>query len=178
MDILPNWHPIFVHFTVALISASVVFYFLYYVISYFIRVPRERVLELEVIARWCLWIGAVITIITFAAGLYAYNTVKHDTPSHDAMTVHRNFAIVTSIFIIFLGCFSVWLHFKRKKISLIFLIALFIMQIFLLLTAWRGGELVYRYGLGVFSLPKSEESEQSEEKNKHQHDEGKQHAHH
>lgn len=171
MTILPNWHPVLVHFTISLVSISVFFYILYYAISYFTNTQKRYVLELEIVARWCLWLGVIITIFTVSAGFYAYNTVEHDAPSHEAMTIHRNFAAVTFIFLIFIGLFSGWLYYKGKKKSLTLIVGLLIIQILLTLTAWRGGELVYRYGLGVLSLPKSEESKQLEEKNKHQHDE-------
>jgi len=39
---------------------------------------------------------------------------------------------------------------------MVFLISMVVAGSILASTAWRGSELVYRYGLGVMSLPKSE----------------------
>jgi hypothetical protein len=45
---------------------------------------------------WCLWLVGIIVIGTILAGLQAYNTVKHDSASHLAMTAHRNWALLTA----------------------------------------------------------------------------------
>ena len=50
IEIIPNWHPIFVHFTVALLTMSVFFYGLSFV------APGNRFYEQWVsVARWNLW---------------------------------------------------------------------------------------------------------------------------
>ncbi|MDH5573601.1 MAG: hypothetical protein OEY89_17685, partial [Gammaproteobacteria bacterium] len=70
IDILPNWHPIFVHFTVALLSVSIGVYFA----SCFMK-KSELKNEWLIVARWSLWFGTGITVLTVLSGLYAYNTV-------------------------------------------------------------------------------------------------------
>lgn len=151
-----NLHPIFVHFTVALFSIS----FLLYLAVYLLRFRNNTLIkfsnELEITARWCLWIAALITIFTALAGLYAFNTVRHDAGSHIAMTNHRNWAIPTASAIIFLSIWSLWDYYKNRRAKTLFLIGSLITQVLLISTAWRGGELVFRYGLGVMSLPKSD----------------------
>ncbi len=47
---------------------------------------------------------------------------------------------------------------------------LLVAQLFLFSTAWRGGELVYRHGLGVLSLPQTEGEG-------HSHSHGEEHDH-
>lgn len=156
IEIIPNWHPIFVHFTIGLFSTSVGFYVLTF-ISSFIKSPRKiYAAEFEIVARWCLWVVAFITIGTVLAGLYAYNTVNHDEASHIAMTNHRNWALATASGIWLLAGWSVWRYYKRRVLTITFVISLLIVQGLLFSTAWRGGECVYRYGLGVMSLPKAE----------------------
>lgn len=93
MEIIPNWHPIFVHFTVALLITSVGFYLLARFDFSEARQPRWSTL-----ANWNLWAGAAITVLTVAAGIYAFYTVDHDTPSHEAMIEHRNWAIPTFLY--------------------------------------------------------------------------------
>lgn len=155
IEIIPNWHPIFVHFTVALFSTSVGFYTLSYLCNKF-NIFKNLTSDFEVVARWCLWVVGIIVIGTVLAGLYAYNTVNHDEPSHLAMTNHRNWAIPTGIAMVIVAIWSLWRTYKRQALSITFIIALLIVQGLLLSTAWRGAELVFRYGLGVMSLPKSE----------------------
>lgn len=156
IEIIPNWHPIFVHFTVGLFCTSVAFYLLAYLTSYFRIVSVKITTDLETAGRWCLWAAGVTAIMTVIAGLYAFNTVRHDGPSHLAMINHRNWALPTAAAIVLVAFWSLWRDIKQKKLTLTFIIALLIVQALLLATAWRGAELVYRYGLGVMSLPKSE----------------------
>jgi uncharacterized membrane protein len=167
IEIIPNWHPIFVHFTVGLFSAAVGFYWLSFIVARISYCKPALSQEFEAAARWCLWIAALVTIGTVSAGLYAYYTVGHDEISHVAMTNHRNWAIPTAVAIILMALWSVALYVKQKKLNLIFLLSLLIVQGMLLATAWRGAELVYRYGLGVMSLPQTEEVGHN-----HQHHEG------
>lgn len=157
IEIIPNWHPIFVHFTVALFSTAVGFSILGFFSKYVPSVPHFLIAEFNIVARWCLWVSALISIITVSMGFYAYYTVKHDAISHVAMTLHRNWAIITFIAIFAAAFCSLWFYLKNKILSWVFLIPLLIIEGLLLTTAWLGGELVYRYGLGVLSLPQSEE---------------------
>lgn len=156
IEIIPNWHPIFVHFTVGLCSTAVIFYLLTYLTSRLKIVSIRHVTDLETAGRWCLWAAGFTAIMTVLAGLYAFNTVRHDGTSHIAMINHRNWALPTAAAIVLVALWSIWRDYKRKKLTLSFIIVLLIVQGMLLATAWRGAELVYRYGLGVMSLPKAE----------------------
>jgi uncharacterized membrane protein len=155
IEIVPNWHPIFVHFTVALFSTSVGFYTLAYLLPK-LRLFPKLASDFEVVARWCLWVVGIMVIITVLAGIQAFNTVKHDAPSHLAMTDHRNWAVPTACAMVLAAFWSLWNAYRRKAITIPFILALVIVQGLILSTAWRGAELVFRYGLGVMSLPKSE----------------------
>ncbi|MCF6236338.1 MAG: DUF2231 domain-containing protein [Gammaproteobacteria bacterium] len=165
-EIIPNLHPIFVHFTVALLSLSVGLF----VVTLFVKSPLKE--QWQTVARWTLWFGAGITIITGLTGLEAYNTVAHDTPSHLAMTDHRNWAVVTIVLFLVLASWSIlWIR-KGKHLGAAFVVCMVIAGGILGSTAWHGGELVYRYGLGVMSLPQSEGEGHS-----HSHGEGGGHGH-
>ncbi len=149
-EIIPNWHPIFVHFTVALLSLAVGLV----VVTPFIKSPLKE--QWQIVARWTLWFGAGFAIITGLTGWYAFNTVAHDTPSHAAMTIHRNWAIATITLFLLLAAWSIWWARKSKKLGTLFVVCMVVGGAVLASTAWRGGEVVYRYGLGVMSLPKAE----------------------
>lgn len=151
IEIIPNWHPIFVHFTVGLLSTSIGFFLL----AYLVKNQRWREQWLTV-AYWNLWLGASFAVITGVAGWFAFNSVNHDTPSHEAMIEHRNWALVTLGVVIPLALWSWWKYRAGAKINVIFLGLLLLTGGLLLSTAWHGAELVYRYGLGVKSLPKAE----------------------
>lgn len=151
IEIIPNWHPIFVHFTVALLSLAVGFHLIYPLF------PDGKIKQhIYIMAHWNLWLGTGFGVITAIAGWFAYNSVAHDGPSHAAMTEHRNWALVTISLFIFMSAWSLWSEIKNRHQGKTFLIGLLIAGILLFSTAWHGAESVYRYGLGVMSLPQPE----------------------
>ena len=164
IDILPNWHPIFVHFTIALLSMSVVFY----VLGLVFPSHSKHQTALTLLAKVNLYIGVGFAIITAIAGWFAYNSVNHDTPSHLAMTEHRNLALLTLAVFLFLALWSLW---KKNKAGIVFVGLMVISGGLLSVTGWMGGEAVYRYGLGVMSMPKV-----SGEGHAHQHADGEGHG--
>lgn len=146
------------HFTLALFTTSVGFYGLTYITSRLNIISKSLPDEFEIVARWCLWVGALITIITVLLGLNAFNTVHHDANSHLAMHEHRNWAFPTATAILVVAGWSLWRYYHNQEVTITFVIILLIVQAALLSTAWHGSELVYRYGLGVMALPAPEES--------------------
>ncbi|WP_138380342.1 DUF2231 domain-containing protein [Luteithermobacter gelatinilyticus] len=149
MEIIPNWHPVFVHFTIALYSVAT----LLFLIGRFF--PSKIWAEKITIAAYInLWTAGLITFVTVAAGYYAYNTVAHDGPSHLAMTDHRNWGLTTAVVFWGLVLWSVVLY-RDKKVHDLFLVALVVATGLLSVTGYKGGEVVYRHGIGVMSLPES-----------------------
>src|SRR6266853_5333887 len=145
------WHPIFVHFSVALLSIATLFYVLTALFPKSDR--RTRWIDF---ARWNLWLGSGISVVTVLFGWLAYNTVNHDDPSHEAMEVHATLALVT---LAAFGCLALWAALRKRvsgESSLVFTGFLLIAFAFLVATGLRGGELVFHYGLAVDSLPKLE----------------------
>jgi len=150
-EVLPNWHPLFVHFVVALLSMSTLFF-----VALKILATHKLHGTLKIMAYWNLWLGTGFAVIAAVAGWFAYNSVAHDTPSHTAMTDHRNWALVTLSVYIIVTLWS-WKHYKSvKTVSMMFTFVMVLASTLLVSTGWRGSEVVYRYGLGVMSLPKVE----------------------
>lgn len=148
MQIIPNLHPIFVHFTVALLPLAALFLLL-------ARVDGgQRAGQWRTLGFWMLWLGVAISLLTLGSGIYAYNTVNHDTPSHLAMTEHRNWALATLGLYVLIGAWSL-LEYRKSVPGWGLVIAALLALGLLGSTAWHGGELVYRYGLGVMSLPEA-----------------------
>lgn len=92
IEIIPNWHPILVHFTIGLLAISTALYAAGFAL---------KKVSLLITARWNLWLGALITIGTVAAGLYAYNTVAHDgmSPSGDDRSPQVGIAYGCGVFV-------------------------------------------------------------------------------
>ena len=152
IEFIPSIHPIFVHFTVALLATSMGFFLLALIFSE--RIWSEKILT---VAQWNLWLGVGITVVTIGTGLYEYYTVTHDEPSHVAMTNHRNWGFATAGVFFFLALWSIRTYLKKRKLLRSFVTALVLANVTLMVTGWKGGELVFRYGLGVMSLPKAAE---------------------
>jgi uncharacterized membrane protein len=110
-------------------------------------------------ANWSLWSGCLITVGTVTAGWLAYNSVAHDSASHEAMTLHRNWAIPTAITFLFAGLWTILLAKKNRRPGFLFLTYSGLAGLVLMVTSWLGAEAVFRYGLGVKSLPKVEAGE-------------------
>ena len=151
LEIIPNWHPIIVHFSVALLVLATL-------LQLGVLLVGDAALksQWQTVARWNLWIGAGFVVLTVLSGIVAYNTVAHDTPSHLAMTEHRNWALVTAAVFLALAAWSMLRSRAGLEANSALTAGLVVGAMLLVSTAWHGGELVYRYGLGVMSLPKAE----------------------
>lgn len=151
LEIIPNWHPLFVHFPIALLSMATLFFV---TVNFFSHHSIQG--QLRVLAYWNLWLGTGFAVIAAIAGWFAYNSVAHDTPSHAAMTDHRNWALITLTVYILISLWSIKHHKRTSGIGLNFIFIMLMAFVLLASTGWRGSEAVYRYGLGVMSMPKSE----------------------
>ncbi|PJB72793.1 MAG: hypothetical protein CO093_02115 [Alphaproteobacteria bacterium CG_4_9_14_3_um_filter_47_13] len=153
MEIIPNWHPILVHFTIALLSVSVALF----IAELFVR-NRSWHKQLVTVARWNLWLGALSAIATVIAGFYAFNSVPHSSEhQHLAMLDHRVWALSTAALFVLLAIwsFSATLRGKadfKKKTNLIFVGLMTVAGLMLATTGYKGAELVYRHGLGVIPM--------------------------
>lgn len=148
IEILPNWHPLLVHFTIALFFTSIGLFFVGTIFGK--KSWGDTLLQA---AHLNLWIGAGFTVLTLLAGWDAYNTVTHDGPSHAAMTDHRNWALATAAFFFVITAWSVFIRRKTVRVGILFLITLLVAAGLLATTGFKGAEAVYRYGIGVMSMP-------------------------
>ncbi len=186
IEIIPNWHPIFVHFSVGLLLIAALFHIV-------VMLTRDGDLKqaFSQVASWNLWVGTAISLVTVIAGWFAYNSVNHDTPSHLAMIEHRNLALVTFAVYLAVGLWSAMAAKKHAPIKWPLVIAVCVAGGLLVSTAWHGGELVYRHGLGVMSLPNPDahahgegaghnhdhDSASPSQSSGHAHDDGHEHSH-
>ena len=141
----PNLHPLVVHFAIAFLVAGPAF-----LLIAAMR-PHAQKGGIQAAGDWMFTLGLVSALIAVGAGLQAYYSVPHDGPSHAAMTDHRNWALVTTGS--FTG-FGIWRYLRRKATpSVLFSFLLLVPVALLGVTGWKGGHLVYHYGLGVANLP-------------------------
>lgn len=158
--IIPNWHPFLVHFTLVLVYATALLFLIKWILP---KLYHQLVTpKLEQLLMVLLPLSAIATV---GAGYHAYNTVNHDSVSHLAMLSHKSWAL-TTLGVIILASVTYFLlpKFRDKLAGMGVLLAMVLVSV----TGYKGAELVYRYGLGVMSLPEISEDA---------HDDGHDHAH-
>ena len=192
-QIIPNLHPAVVHFPIALTVIA----FLLSLAAY-VRPSHPSAAQLAAAGHFTLWLAAIGAAIAVLFGWLAYNSVNHDAAGHAAMLLHRSWAVPTAISLILLASWDAWKYRVHQLIPVPMLFILFLLSQSIAITAWLGGEVVYRHGIGVLSLPASEgtghshhhggaqttehsheDTAQPEAATGHQHDEaeGEQHEH-
>jgi uncharacterized membrane protein len=150
-EIIPNFHPLAVHFPIALIMLSAFFH----VLGWFSRGSRCGN-HCAILGHTTLWLGALAAIPTVLLGWMASNSVNHDEAGHLAMLSHRAWALITLAVLIVIAGWDALRNKVEAEIKPGFVILTIAAATLVGITAWHGGELVYRHGLGVMSLPSNE----------------------
>jgi len=141
-----NFHPMLVHFPVALFSAALFFD----LAARLFRGKREILLE----TRWYTLLLALAGLVAaVASGLYAEDTIPHNEAIHELMQSHEKgmFAAAAHFAIAALWIYAVR---KKKKAAAPWGATLFLAAGFGVM-AWAadlGGQMVYEHGAGT-SIP-------------------------
>ena len=171
LQITPNFHPIVVHFPIALTIVA----FLLSIAAY-VRRSHPVSAQLAAAGHFTLWLAAISAAVAVLLGWLAFNSVNHDDAGHAAMLLHRSWAIPTAIGLILLSCWDAWKYRVNELISVPMLFLLFLLSQAIAVTGWLGGEVVYRHGIGVLSLPSNEISAHGQH-HKHGGKDAAEHAH-
>jgi len=150
IEIIPNWHPIWVHFAVALLSTAAI---LFLIFGWRTSQTSGRTNAL-IVARWTLRLGVIAAFGALLTGYFASGSVTHDDVSHANMMVHRNWALVTTIIFTIAALIDYLKRAETRVFALsIQLLLLLAGSATLAVTGLEGAENVYQYGLGVQKLP-------------------------
>jgi uncharacterized membrane protein len=142
-EVLPNWHPILVHFSIALFVIAAALYLLTLIVG------GRWASSVAAAARINLWLGAVFTIATVVAGIEAFATVEHAPSQLPFMNDHRNWALITAAIWWLIAISEGWRAWWLKSPSYLLLAVMVLAAAALGVAGWKGGELVYRHGIGV-----------------------------
>ncbi|HET6892917.1 MAG TPA: DUF2231 domain-containing protein [Pyrinomonadaceae bacterium] len=134
-------HPIFVHYTIALTSASLMFDAL----GFFLNKP-----SLTAAGGWTLVGSTAMTLMTISTGLSS--STRAPVEEGEARSFLRAHMALGLIFFGLLVAITFWrlsLWQSGRGVSWLYLIALAIVSLVMTVQGYLGGELVYRYGVEV-----------------------------
>ena len=154
VEIIPNFHPVVVHFPIALTMVA----FALALLSNLLK--SHRLVDYWTAAsHLALWAAALSGLMAVVFGWLAYNSVNHDDAGHAAMGIHRVWAVSTAGLLLALALWDIKKHLLTTILPLYFVVLLGAASASVGATAWLGGEVVFRHGIGVLSLPESEGEE-------------------
>jgi uncharacterized membrane protein len=141
---LPGWHPMVVHFPLALVLTATA-------LLMAARLTRRDSLAATVatVGTWNLCLGAAAALLALATGLGAVLDLTVGLAARQAISVHLKWAVVTTLVVVFLAVWRGAGKAKESRPSWVFIILLCGASAALVVTGYRGGENVYRYGVGV-----------------------------
>ena len=131
-------HPIFVHFTIALTAASLMFDAL----GFFFSKP-----SLTAAGGWTLVGSAVLTLATISTGLTS--STRAPVEEGEARSFLRAHMALGLTFYGLLVAITFWRVSVWSTVSWLYLASLAIVTLVMTVQGYLGGELVYRYGVEV-----------------------------
>jgi uncharacterized membrane protein len=142
MMALAEWHPMTVHFPLALVMTGAA------ALSA-ARLSRRRCATLATVGTWNLCLGAVGALAAIATGLTALASVEIGAAARAAVALHVKWAIFTSVGLLLAAVWRGAGGSAEARPSRWFLGLLWALVAALIMTGYRGGQNVYRYGIGV-----------------------------
>jgi uncharacterized membrane protein len=139
---LLTYHPLFVHFPVALWTAALLF-------EIAARAVKQE--SLHRAACFVLALGALAAIPAVLSGWSAEAAVPGSGPAHDIKEIHENLMVMASILSGILAALGLFVLPRKPTAALraAFLAGLFVLFGLMAAGADRGALLVYHYGTGV-----------------------------
>ena len=141
---IPSWHPLIVHFPIALVLCAAGAFFA-------ARLVREELLAatLATLGTWNLCLGAAGVVCAFASGLAATIDLQLGDEARQARSLHVRWAATASVFVLLLAVRRGAGSRQEARPSRLFLAVLMVASAALIATAYRGGINVYHFGIVV-----------------------------
>jgi uncharacterized membrane protein len=140
----PGWHPMAVHFPLALVVSAA----LLLTAARLLRQERHAA-TLATVGTWNLCLGAVAALFALASGLAALIDLHVGPAARQAISLHVKWAIFTTLALVFLAVWRGAGAEQESRPSWVFIAILAAATAALIMTGYRGGQNVYQYGIGV-----------------------------
>jgi uncharacterized membrane protein len=138
-----QWHPMLVHFPLALIITAAATLLLARTLSGSIAAT------LATVGTWNLGLGAVAALFAVGTGMAAALHLHLAVAAKEAVSLHVKWALFTSVALLLLAVWRGAGGAQNSRPSWLFLLVLFAATGSLIETGYRGGQNVYRFGVGV-----------------------------
>lgn len=138
-----RWHPMIVHFPLALTLTAAALL----LAARLLRRPEAALLA--IVGTWNLCLGAVAAVITLGTGLGAVLDLDVSAAARESISAHAKWAIFTTLALVLLAVWRGAGTEQRSRPSWLFVIVLSAAACALIVTGYRGGQNVYRFGVGV-----------------------------
>jgi uncharacterized membrane protein len=144
VNLAPGWHPMIVHFPIALTLTAALF-----LIAAKVLRSEPLAATLATIGTWNLCVGAVAALFALASGLAGVLDLQVGAAAHAAISAHVKWAMFTSLALILAAVWRGAGSAQQSRPSWLFVVVLSAICVALSVTGYLGGENVYRYGVGV-----------------------------
>jgi uncharacterized membrane protein len=149
-----EWHPIAVHFPLALTVTGTLA-----LTAARIPLAARHATTLATVGTWNVTLGAVGLLFALGTGLAAVATLDLPTSVRAAVGLHVKWAVFTSVALLLAVVWRGAGNAADSRPSAALLVILWAATAALVMTGYRGGQNVYRYGVGV--APRAESSRTS-----------------
>jgi uncharacterized membrane protein len=140
----PGWHPLVVHFPIALVIVAAA-------LLLAARLLRSETLAstAATVGTWNLCLGAVAALLALATGLGAVLDLDVSAAAREAISEHMKWAMFTTLLLVLLAVWRGAGAAPGSRPSWVFIVVLLAATAALGVAGYRGGKNVYEYGVGV-----------------------------
>jgi len=141
---LPGWHPLVVHFPLALILIAAP-------LMLAARLLRSEAMAsiTAIVGTWNLCLGALAALLALATGLSAVLDLDVSAAARQAIALHMKWAMFSTLALVLLAIWRGAGTAQGSRPSWIFIIVLLAASAALAVTGYRGAKNVYEFGVGV-----------------------------
>lgn len=144
MSPFPNWHPLVVHFPIALVLAAMAL-----LLAARLLRSESWAASAATVGTWNLCLGAAAALVALGSGLSAVIDLHVSDAVRQAISQHLKWAMLSTLLLVLLAVWRGAGTTAGSRPSWLFLIVLMAASAALVFTGYRGGKNVYEFGVGV-----------------------------